>query len=76
MFKFLTSLFNHPDVPTQEKQIHREIRTDILRTGFIRVDWKQLEHKYRVKYHTHFSQDKIQSIFDRAFKSAFVDDLM
>ena len=76
MFKFLRPVFNYYEVNEHEKDIYNEIRRDILRTGFIKVDWKSLEQKYRVKYYTHFSQDKIQNVFDRAFKSAFIEDLM
>lgn len=78
MFRFLKNLWEfifyyHYEVEKQDRELFYAIREDILKQGFIRTDWDNLKHKYQVKYYNHYSQEKINRIFNQAFQSAFVD---
>ena len=81
MFRFLNKFWEfichyHYEVEKQDRELFYVIREDILRQGFIRVDWDNLEQKYKVQFYDHYSQEKIKRIFKQAFHSAFVDYAM
>lgn len=78
MFKFLSNFWEcieyyRCEVDKHDRDLFFSIKEDILKQGFIRTDWDNLKHKYQVQYYNHYSQEKINRIFNQAFQSAFVD---